>query len=373
MEHVDVMIVGAGVIGLAIASEIARQDHEIYVLEKELTYGQGTSSRNSEVIHAGIYYTPDSLKAKLCVKGNAMLYRICEASRLPHKRLGKLIVATKESEVEQLAKLLQQGVDSGAKGLEMIDEVRIHELEPRVRAIAAIHSSSTGIIDAHRLMDYFYRSACKNSGTDPLVLNTEVLDIDQRQDGYVVTTRSNGELFSVKTTVVINAAGLYADRVAGMVGMDIDKERYRISWCKGDYFSFRGAPPVRMLIYPIPPMDQRSLGIHTVPDLTGRLKFGPNAYYTNEISYKVESDLDTFFQDIMSYLPSVKKEDLHPDISGIRAKLQSPGESFRDFIIQHEEDKGFYGLINLIGVESPGLTCAPAIGEMVRDMVDVIV
>ena len=371
MEKVDVVIVGAGVVGLAIASEIARKDRDIYILEKEENYGQGASSRNSEVVHAGIYYPRGSLKAELCVRGNALIYRICEKG-IAHSRIGKIIVATNEAEVKQLEELLRQGRECGARGLEMIDEDRIRELEPNVRATAAIYSPSTGIIDSHGLTDYFYRVARRNSVIDPLVLDTEVKGLQQKGVGYVVEMVSSGEVFSVEARVVINAAGLHADRVAEMAGMDIEKERYRIHWCKGDYFSLRGKPPARMLVYPVPPTDGVGLGIHTVPDLTGRLKFGPNAYYVNEIDYKVESNRDDFWRDIVSYLPSVRREDLHPDMSGIRAKLQGQGEPFRDFVIRHEEDKGFPGLINLIGIESPGLTCAPAIAEMVREMVDKI-
>lgn len=372
MERVDAVIIGAGVVGLAVASVIARRDREIYVLEKETRYGQGTSSRNSEVVHAGIYYPPWSLKARLCVRGNAMIYRICRENNIAHKRLGKIIVAENEAEIEQLETLLKQGRDNGARGLEMIDEDRIREFEPLVRGEAALYSPSTGIVDAHGLMDHFYRVARRNSGGDPLVLDTEVTGLHPKGDGYVVETVSGGEPFSIEARVVVNAAGLYADRVAEMAGIDIDEAGYRVHWCKGDYFSLTGRPPARMLVYPAPPTDGVSLGIHTVPDLTGRLKFGPNAYYVDEINYKVESRVEDFWRDIVSYLPSVRVEDLHPNMSGIRAKLQGPGDPFRDFVIRHEEDRGLPGLINLIGIESPGLTSAPAIAEMVGEMVDEI-
>ncbi len=154
-----------------------------------------------------------------------------------------------------------------------------------------------------------------------------------------------------------------------MAGIDVDEASYRIYWCKGDYFSLSGKPPARMLVYPPPPRDEASLGIHTVPDLTGRLKFGPNAYYVDEINYRVESDRDEFWRDIVKYLPMIRKEDLNPDMSGIRAKLQGPADPVKDFVIRHEEDRGLPGLINLIGIESPGLTCAPAIAEMVGEIV----
>jgi L-2-hydroxyglutarate oxidase LhgO len=371
MEKVDVIIIGAGVVGLAIASEITSNDREVYVLEKEANYGLETSSRNSEVIHAGIYYPKGSLKAKLCVQGNPMIYKICKDNGVAYKKTGKLIVATKEDDIKELENLLRQGEENGVRNLEMIDEETMHEFEPLVKGVAAMYSPLTGIIDAHGLMNFFYQQICKNSGIDPLVRSTEVIGLTQKRDGYIVHTKGL-ESYSIKTKLVINSAGLYADKIAKMAGMDIDKEKYRIHWCKGDYFSLAGKPPVTMLVYPAPPKDlyQGWLGIHTVPDLVGRLKFGPNAYYVNKIDYKVESSKEEFWKDIKSYLPSVKKGDLYPDISGIRPKLQGPGGPFRDFVIQHEEDKGFSGLISLIGIESPGFTCSPAIAEIVAEMVN---
>jgi L-2-hydroxyglutarate oxidase LhgO len=374
MEKVDIVIIGAGIIGLAIGSEIARKDREIYILEKETSYGKGTSSRNSEVIHAGLYYPKDSLKARLCVDGNPMIYRICNENNIAYKRIGKMIVATKKEEEKQLEKLLQQGRENGIANLQIIDKEKIHDFEPQVNATSAIYSPSTGIVDAHGLMNFFYRKMCQYNRLDPLVCDTEVINLDRSVDEYIIRTRNGNEMFSLKTKLVINAAGLFADRVAEMVGIDIDKERYRIHWCKGDYYSLFGNPPVKMLIYPSPPMKEYQgwLGIHTVPDIIGRLRFGPNAYYVDKIDYKVESKLDKFWEDIISYLPFIKKENLKPDMSGIRPKLNGPNEPSRDFIIRHEVDKGFPGMINLIGIDSPGLTCAPAIAKMVAKIVDKI-
>jgi L-2-hydroxyglutarate oxidase LhgO len=370
MEKVDAVVIGAGIVGLAIASDIAGEDREIYVLEKETAYGQATSSRNSEVIHAGIYYPRGSLKAELCVKANPIIYEICERHGVPHRRLGKIVVANGEEEIKQIEGIMKNATACGARGLEIIDADQVHELEPRVRADAAILSPTTGIVDAHGLMDHFYREARRKCGADPLVLGTEVTGLKHGGDGYAVEMVSGGEKFEVEARVVINSAGLHADRVAEMAGIDVDREGYRIHWCKGDYFSLTGKPPARMLVYPPPPRDEASLGIHTVPDLTGRLKFGPNAYYVDEIDYKVESNRDEFWEDIVKYLPMIGREDLHPDMSGIRAKLQGPSDPVRDFVIRHEEDKGHPGLINLIGIESPGLTCAPVIAEMVAGMVE---
>lgn len=370
MDKVDIVVVGAGAVGLAIGAALADKDKELYILEKEETYGQGTSSRNSEVIHAGIYYPSGSLKAELCVKANPMIYEICEKNKVPYKNTGKLIVANGEAEVKQLEGIIKHATSIGARDLEMIDKDRIHELEPNVKADMAILSPSTGIMDAHGLMDHFHREARRKAGSDPVVLDTEVTGIKQVKDSYVVKMVSGGEPFEIESRVVINSAGLYADKVAEMAGIDIDKAGYRIHWCKGEYFSLTGKPPAQMLIYPPPPQDAASLGIHSVPDLTGRLKFGPNAFYVDKIDYSVESEKEPFWRDVVKYFPTVKLEDLHPDMSGIRAKLQGPGDPVRDFVIRHEEDKGLPGFINLIGIESPGLTSSPAIAEMVEAMVN---
>jgi len=370
LDKVDAIVIGAGAVGLAIASEIARRDRDVFILEKESAIGQGASSRNSEVIHAGIYYVTGTLKAKVCVEANPMIYQICAENKIPHKRLGKIIVGNGEDEIKQLEALMKQGKANGVNDLELIDSEKIKKLEPKVKGDMAVLSQSTGIMDAHGLMDHYLRKARRQSGSDPLVLDTEVKGIKKTEDGYVVDTVSGGEPFSLEARVVVNAAGLFCDKVAEMVGIDIDAAKYRLHWCKGDYYSLSGKPPATMLVYPPPLKDTLGLGIHTVPDLTGRLKFGPNAYYVDKLDYKVDSPVELFWSDIVTYLPRVEKDDLRPDMAGIRAKLQGPGEKARDFIIEHEEKRGYPGLIDLIGIESPGLTSSPAIAAMVAGMVD---
>ncbi|MBN1683782.1 NAD(P)/FAD-dependent oxidoreductase [Candidatus Bathyarchaeota archaeon] len=370
MDHVDVVVIGAGVVGLAIASELAKKNQDLYVIEKETAIGQGTSSRNSEVIHAGIYYAKDTLKAKLCVKANPMIYQICEKGKIPHKKLGKIIVGNGEDEIKQLEDLIRKGESNGVTDLKLIDSEEVKKLEPKVRADKAVLSPSTGILDAHSLMDYFLRDARSKMGADPLVLDTEVIGLKKIKDGFIINTLSGGEAYSLEASVVINSAGLFSDKIAERIGLNIDELGYRIHLCKGDYFSLTGKPPAKMLVYPPPLQDTLGLGIHTVPDLTGRLKFGPNAYYVNDIDYRVESTTEPFWKDIITYLPEIKRDDLHPDMSGIRPKLQGPGEPAKDFVIKHEEKSGFPGFFNLIGIESPGLTCSPAIAEMVAEMVN---
>jgi L-2-hydroxyglutarate oxidase LhgO len=370
LDKVDAVVIGAGAVGLAIASELARRDRDIFILEKETAIGQGASSRNSEVIHAGIYYATGTLKAEVCVKANPMIYKICAENKVPHKRLGKIIVGNGEAEIKTLESLMKQGKANGVDDLTFIDSDEIRRLEPLVKGDIAVLSPSTGIMDAHGLMDYYLRKARRQSGSDPLVLDTEVKAIKKTPGGYQVDTVSGGEPFSLESRVVVNAAGLFCDKVAQMVGIDIDEARYRLHWCKGDYYSMSGKPPATMLVYPPPLKDTLGLGIHTVPDLTGRLKFGPNAYYVDKLDYRVESPVEPFWSDIVTYMPTIKKEDLRPDMSGIRAKTQGPGDKARDFVIEHEEKRGYPGFIDLIGIESPGLTSSPAIAEIVAKTVN---
>ncbi len=370
MDKVDAVVIGAGAVGLAIASEITRKNRDVFILERETATGQGASSRNSEVIHAGIYYATGTLKAKVCVEANPMIYRICAENKVPHKRLGKIIVGNGEDEIKQLEGLMKQGRANEVNDLELIDSDRIRQLEPKVKGDMAVLSPSTGIMDAHGLMDHYIHKARQLSGSDPLVLDTEVRGIKQTKEGYEVETMSGGEPFSIEARVVVNAAGLFCDKIAAMVGIDLDEAKYRLHWCKGDYYSLVGKPPAAMLVYPPPLQDTLGLGVHTVPDLTGRLKFGPNAYYVDRLDYKVESSVEPFWSDIVTYLPGIRKEDLRPDMAGIRAKLQGPGEKARDFIIEHEEKRGYPGFIDLIGIESPGLTSSPAIAKIVSAMVD---
>ena len=370
MDKVDAVVIGAGAVGLAIASEITGKNRDVFILERESAIGQGASSRNSEVIHAGIYYATGTLKAKVCVEANPMIYRICAENKVPYKKLGKIIVGNGEDEIKQLEGLMRQGKANGVNDLELIDSDQIKRIEPKVKGDMAVLSPSTGIMDAHGLMDHYLHKARRQSGSDPLVLDTEVRGIKKMKDGYQVDTMSGGELFSIEARVVVNAAGLFCDKVAAMVGIDIDKAKYRLHWCKGDYYSLLGKAPATMLVYPPPLKDTLGLGIHTVPDLTGRLKFGPNAYYVDKLDYKVESPVEPFWSDIVTYLPSIRKEDLRPDMSGIRAKTQGPGDKARDFVIEHEEKRGYSGFIDLIGIESPGLTSSPAIAKMVSFKVD---
>ena len=370
LYEADITVIGAGIIGLAIAEKLATRDRPIYVLEKNDSFGKEISSRHSEVIHAGIYYPADSLKAKTCVEGNALLYELCQKCGIGHKNSGKLIVATDNSEIEELELLLKKGQENGVRELEILSKQKIEEIEPNIKAIAAIFSPSTGIIDSHSLMKYFIAIAEENGAK--IVYKSQVINIDKLSDGYELTIRDSSGIFSFKTKILINCAGLHSDKIAEMVEIDAIKENYKLHYCKGEYFSVGNGKNklVKKLIYPVIKPKSAGLGIHSTLDLEGRMRLGPNAYYVNELDYKVDaSHKKAFYNSAKVFLPFIELSDLEPEMAGIRPKLQAYGENFRDFVIKHESDRGFPGFINLIGIESPGLTASPAIAKIVADMV----
>ena len=364
METANIAVIGAGVVGLAVAAKLSETNEAVFIFEKNPKFGQETSSHNSGVIHSGIHYPKDSLKAKLCVKGNTMLYELCEKHRIPYKKLGKLTVAITEEETDELEKLMQQGQDNGVEGLKFLEREEVKKLEPNVDVEKALLSPSTGIVEPDELMNYFYAQARKNNAV--LATETEVTGLKKTDGGYEVSGISVGEKFIVTAKTVVNCAGLYSDRIAAIVGLDIDKLGYRLHPCKGDYFRLTGKPPVKMLVYPIP--KGAGLGIHLTPDLGESIRLGPNSYYVDKIDYEVESSEKEFREDVQTFLPLIRERQIQVDSAGIRPKLQGPKDPFRDFVVRHEADKGLFGFINLIGIESPGLTAAPAIGEFVSEI-----
>ena len=367
-NEVDIIIIGAGVVGLAIAAEVSRSYKNIFVFEKNRTFGLETSSRNSEVIHAGMYYPENSFKAKFCVSGNQLLYDFCEKFNINHKRLGKLIVAADDVESKELERLYRQGIKNGIYGLQMLTRDDIKKLEPNVKAVAALLSPSTGVVDSYYLLRSFFGYA-KENGVG-FVFGAEVTGIEKNTGGYRVSVRDKDGTYSATGRVVINAAGLYSDMVAQMAGIDPEKAGYKLHYCKGEYFSLspKVGRLVNRLVYPVPEL--AGIGVHVTLSLDGRMKLGPNVKYTDTIEYSVdEKDKIDFFRAAQRYLPSIEPDDLAPDFAGIRPKLQAQGEGFRDYIIRDETDKGLPGLINLIGIESPGLTASPAIAKYVAGIV----
>ncbi|UCB43007.1 MAG: NAD(P)/FAD-dependent oxidoreductase [Dehalococcoidales bacterium] len=362
--EVDVAIIGAGVVGLAIAAELSRRQKGTIVLEKNHTFGLETSSRNSEVIHAGIYYPEGSLKARLCVEANRLLYDFCQKYDIPHRRQGKIIVATDEDEVSKLEELYQQGLRNGVGDLRLLSHKEVKELEPNVEANAGMMSPSTGIIDGHSLMRVFHGLA-REQGVN-FIFNTEVIGIEKTEGKYRVEIQDREGTSSFTTNVLINSAGLSSDKIASLVGIDIDQAGYKLHYCKGEYFSLNSphGAPVSRLVYPLPELGGK--GIHVTLNLDDQVRLGPNVRYVDELDYKVdETQKEAFYQSVKKFLPRLRLEDLEPDFAGIRPKLQGPEEDFRDFIITEETARGLPGLINLIGIESPGLTASPVIARYV--------
>jgi len=366
MEKAKIVVIGAGVVGLAVAAGLSEKNQDVYLLEKNKKFGQETSGHNSGVIHSGIHYKPKSLKAELCMKGGRMLYDICEKSGIPYKKLGKLTVAIEGEEIDELERLMRQGEANGVEGLKMLEREEIKRLEPKVEVEKALYSPSTGILEPDELMNHFYTEVQRHNGM--FVPVTEVTSIKKIGDDYEIGGVSTDEKFTIHAEAVINCAGLYSDKVASMAGLNVDQLGYRLHLCKGDYFRLGGKPLVKMLVYPVP--KGAGLGIHLTPDMSGGVRLGPNAYYVNEVSYEVESSEREFRADVERYLPSIAEREIRADSAGVRPKLEGPGEGFRDFVIRHEADKGLFGFINLVGIESPGLTASPAIAELVSRMYD---
>jgi len=369
-DKADITIIGAGVVGLAIAAQVASQDREVYVLEKNETFGRETSSRQSGVIHSGIYYPEDSLKAKMCVAGNRILYGLCEKYGIGHRRLGKLIVATNDEEAGQLPTLLGRGGRNGTEGLRLLSRREIRELEPNIEGVAAILSPSTGIIDSHGLMQYFVARA--RDGGVQIAYQSKAVGIEKVARGYKVTVEDSEGESSFTTRVLINCAGLHCDKVAELAGIDIARAGYRLHYCKGEFFSIKGSRSglVKRLIYPVPPPEITGVGIHITFDLEGRMRLGPGIQYVDSLDYAVSNQHQRLFYDsVRGFLPWLKYDDLEPEMAGIRPKLQEPGGGFRDFVIKEESARGLPGLVNLIGIESPGLTASPAIAEYVCDLI----
>jgi L-2-hydroxyglutarate oxidase LhgO len=369
-DKADITVIGAGVVGLAIAAQVAGEGREVYVLEKNETFGLEISSRQSGVIHSGIYYPEDSLKAKMCVAGNRIIYGLCERYGIGYRRLGKLIVATNDEEAAELQTLLERGRRNGTEGLMILSRREIKELEPNIEGIAAILSLSTGIIDSHGLMKYFIAKA--KDGGGQIAYQTKVIGIEKVAEGYKVTVEDSAGRFSFITRILINCAGLNCDKIAELAGIDIAKAGYKLHYCKGEYFSIKSSRSglVKRLIYPVPPPKGAGVGIHITLDLEGRMRLGPGIQYVDSIDYAIDNQHKKLFYDsVRRFLPWIKYDDLEPEMAGIRPKLQEPGGDTKDFVVRDESEAGLPGLVNLIGIESPGLTASPAIAGYVCDLI----
>ena len=366
MEKIDCIVIGAGVVGLAVARALALQGREVMVLEAANAIGTGTSSRNSEVIHAGIYYPKGSLKAQLCVRGKQMLYDYCAQRSIGHSRCGKLLVATSQAQVSQLQGIIAKAASNGVNDLVLLSREQALAMEPQLECVAAAHSPSTGIVDSHALM-LSLQGDIENAG-GMTVLNTAVDQMICRRSAIEVIASDGTELAAI---TVINAAGLNAPLVARCIkGLDA-RHIPPTFWAKGNYFTLSGKSPFSRLVYPLP--DAAGLGVHLTIDMGGQAKFGPDVQWVDS-----QDDLlvdpsrgAAFYAEVRKYWPGLQDGALQAGYAGIRPKLQGPdglGWVSADFVIQGEAVHGVPGLVNLFGIESPGLTSSLAMGEVVSQM-----
>lgn len=363
-DSVDALVIGAGCVGLAVARALAQAGHETIVLERAGDIGTEASSRNSEVIHAGLYYAPGSLKARLCVAGRRMLYAFCAQHHVPFERCGKLLVATDPQEQASLERIAHTAAANGVEGLQALNAREVRDLEPAVACTGALLSTQTGILDSHAFM-LALRGEAEEAGA-ALAVNAPFLAARPNETGFEVEV-GGAEPLRLRTRILVNCAGLFAREVALRIeGLDA-RQIPPAYLARGHYFSLTGPSPFRHLIYPVPVSG--GLGIHATLDLAHRTRFGPDVQWIDTVSYAVDpARADVFYPAIRRYWPDLPDGALEPAYSGIRPKITAPGAPAADFVIAGPRDHGLPGLINLFGIESPGLTAALAIGEMVRDI-----
>ena len=362
MEKIDCAVIGAGVIGLAVARALAAQGREVLILEAENAFGTGISARNSEVIHAGIYYPAGSLKACFCVAGRALLYDYCAERGIAHRRCGKLIVAADEAQRERLDHIAAAAAANGVGDLRRLTRDEARALEPALECRAALLSPSTGIIDSHALMLSLLGDAERDSAV--LAVNSPVTVGEIATDGIVLEVGSGDEAMRLKAATVVNCAGLGAQGVAhglrGLPGETVPPLHY----AKGNYYSLAGRAPFARLIYPVP--EAAGLGVHLTLDLGGQARFGPDVEWIDAIDYTVDPKrAEAFYAEVRRYWPQLPDGALLPAYAGIRPKPHAPDAAARDFLVSGPTEHGVPGLVNLYGIESPGLTACLALAEHV--------
>ena len=363
MDEMDCVVIGAGVVGLAVARALALQGREVMLLEAASAIGTGTSSRNSEVIHAGIYYQQGSLKARLCVQGKQMLYAYCAERGIGHSRCGKLLVATQAGQVAQLQGIIDKAAANGVPDLVLLSREQARALEPQLECIAAVHSPSTGIVDSHALM-LALQGDLENAG-GMVALNSP---LRQAECGPRAITLIANDGTTLRAKTVVNAAGLHAPALAGRFTGLAPQHVPTPYFAKGNYFTLAGRSPFNRLIYPVP--EAAGLGVHLTIDLGGQARFGPDVEWVDSPDDLLVDAArgDAFYAEVRKYWPALPDGALQPGYAGIRPKLQAPGAPAQDFVIQGPDTHGVAGLVNLFGIESPGLTSALALAAHVALM-----
>jgi len=368
-SDIETVVIGAGVVGLAIASELAEAGQQVLVIERHTTFGTETSSRNSEVIHAGIYYPEGSLRAKLCVEGRERLYAFAERYHVPVKRCGKLLVATTDAEIEKLAAIEAKAIRNGVMDLKRLTQDETRALEPDVRCVAATLSPSTGIIDGHAFMAAL-EARLVNAGGE-IAYQSEVVRITPGTDGdFLLSISSGGEVSEISCARLVNAAGLAAPKVGRM--LESENPDYAVPGlfpAKGHYFTLSAKTPFKHLIYPMPSPD--ALGIHLTLDMSGAARFGPDIHWQDDVDYTfidANARRKSFAAEIKRYWPSLPEDALMPAYTGIRPKIYAEGTPVADFAIHGEAEHRIPGFVALYGIESPGLTSSLAIAAFVKKL-----
>jgi L-2-hydroxyglutarate oxidase LhgO len=365
MNSVDCVVVGAGVMGLSIARELALAGRETVIVERHAGIGEETSSRNSEVVHAGLYYPPGSLKAQTCRRGRDLLYRYCHERGIPHRLCGKLIVATETNQLSALASLRSNAVSSGVNDLVELESRDVRVLEPEINCVAALLSPSTGIIDSHEFLLALLADAEQHGAV--LVGRSTVLDIEPGCGGIDVRIGQR-DVSTLRTRWLINTCGLEATSLACRIRGFPMSHVPRTYYAKGNYFALPGRAPFSRLVYPIPVAG--GLGVHLTLDLGNRARFGPDVEWVDRVDYTIDlRRSDDFYQAIRRYWPALRDGVLQPAYCGVRPKLSGPGEAVEDFRIDSPSRHGVPGIINLFGIESPGLTASLALAERVAQVV----
>ena len=366
-NEIDAVVVGAGVIGLAIARALAKEGKEVIVIEEQDQFGSITSSRNSGVIHAGVYYDNDSLKAKFCSAGNRAMYQYCKKRSIPHKNLGKFIVATSDNEIERLEKIYNQAKEAQVLNIEKVSGSFINAEEPLIHCVEGLYVPSSGIVDTSALMRSYLGELEDNGGFVSFLSKFEKAEIINSK--FIVYVSQGSEYIKIKSRILINAAGLYAEEVAKKQIFLNPDSIPKTFYAKGSYFETGKKLDIKRLIYPVP--NEASLGLHLGFDMGMTVRFGPDLEWVEKINYQVdESKKHKFYEDIKKYIPSFDISILKPGYSGIRPKLKNKGQGKSDFVIQGFKDHETNNLVNLFGMESPGLTSSLVIADYVSGLVN---